>query len=302
MKTATLDPWIEGYLDYQRTVRRLAPRSVVDMRCTLKRVAQEMAASHPGVPLWKLSLNDYLEWVNQQRERDYSVHSINKDLSHVRGLLEYAWRSGHAQRNVLDGFSLQDALQREVPKSLSLEHARQLVEACPAHTRLQRRDRLVILLLYGCGLRTMELCQLDVVDVDQERQEIVVRHGKGDRSRRVPVPAGVWTPLLAWLAELRGRRGALLRTAQKQRRLAAKDVCEIVRAAATTAGLPAWVTPKALRHSFATHLMDRGVDLAVIASLMGHRSPQETGVYLHGLPGRREQAVKLLSQPGGPSV
>jgi integrase/recombinase XerD len=302
MKAVALDPWIEGYLNYQLTVRRLATRSLVDIRCTLKRVAHDMATSHPGVSLWQLSLNDYLAWVNRQRAQDYSVHSINKDLSHVRGLLEYAWRSGQAQRNVLDGFSLQDSVHREVPKSLNLEQARQLVEVCPVRNSLQRRDRLVVLLLYGCGLRTMELCQLDVADVDRERQEIVVRHGKGDRSRRVPVPAGVWTSLLAFLADQRHRRGALLRTAQKKRRLASKDVCEIIRAAAQAAGLEQVVTPKTLRHSFATHLMDRGVDLAVIASLMGHRSPQETGVYLHGLPGRREQAVALLSKEVGKAL
>jgi site-specific recombinase XerD len=249
MNAVTLDPWIEGYLDYQRTVRRLAPRSLVDLRCTLKRVARDMEASHPGVALWKLALNDYVAWVNRQRAQEYSVQSINKDLSHVRGLLEYAWRSGHAQRNVLDGFSLQDAVRREVPKSLSLEQARQLVEACPVRTSLERRDRLVVLLLYGCGLHTLELCQLDVADVDRERQEITVRHGKGDRRRHVPVPAGVWTPLLAFLADRRGRRGALLRTAQKRRRLAAKDVCAIVRATAQTAGLEPWVTPKTLRQA-----------------------------------------------------
>lgn len=73
----------------------------------------------------------------------------------------------------------------------------------------------------------------------------------------------------------------------------------MVSAAAQAAGLSGMVTPKTLRHSFATHLMDRGVDLAVIASLMGHRSPQETGVYLHALPGRRENAVKLLTKPDG---
>lgn len=183
MNAVTLAPWIEGYLDYQRTVRRLAPRSLVDLRCTLKRVARDMEASHPGVALWKLALNDYVAWVNRQRAQEYSVQSINKDLSHVRGLLEYAWRSGHAQRNVLDGFRLQDAVRREVPKSLGLEQARQLVEACPVRTSLERRDRLVVLLLYGCGLRPLELCQLDVADVDRERQELTVRHGKGDRSR-----------------------------------------------------------------------------------------------------------------------
>jgi integrase/recombinase XerD len=71
-------------------------------------------------------------------------------------------------------------------------------------------------------------------------------------------------------------------------------VCEIVTAVAERAGLRVGVTARTLRHSFATHLMDRGVDLAIIASLMGHRSPQETGVYLHVLPQRPEAAVRTL--------
>jgi integrase/recombinase XerD len=247
-----------------------------------------------------LTLEDYMGWVNQQREEGYSAQSLNKDISHLRGLLEYAWRSGRTDRNVLDGFNLQDSVRVVMPKFLSIEEARRLVEACPSHTRLQRRDRLVILLLYGCGLRTAELCQLDVADVDLERQEIVIRHGKGDRARRIPVPDAVWTVLLAFLAERKGRRGDLIRTETKQTRFASKDVCNVVHTATLAAGLAQTVTAKTLRHSFATHLMDRGVDVAVIASLMGHRSAQETGVYLHGLPGRRENAVKLLSKkPGG---
>jgi integrase/recombinase XerD len=299
MNPIRLDPLIDGYLEYQQKVRRLAPRSIVDMRCTLKRAVADMEAKHAGLPLWKLTLEDYMQWVNQQREAGYSPQSVNKDLSHLRGMLEYAWRSGRADRNVLDGFSLQDSVRVVVPKFLSIEDARRLVEACHSHTRLERRDRLVILLLYGCGLRTAELCQLDLMDADLSRQEVVIRHGKGDRSRRVPVPDAVWTVLLAYLAERKGRRGALFRTEQKQVRFRSTDVCEIVRQAAIRAALPTTVTAKTLRHSFATHLMDRGVDLAVIASLMGHRSPQETGVYLHGLPGRRESAVKLLSKKQG---
>ena len=66
------------------------------------------------------------------------------------------------------------------------------------------------------------------------------------------------------------------------------------RSVATARDLRKALTPHMLRHSFATHLMDRGVDLVVIASLMGHRSPQETGVYLHALPKRAEAAVRVL--------
>jgi len=296
-----LDPWIEGYLEYQLKVRRLTPRSVVDVRCTLRRTVLMMEEMRPGVLLWKATLEDYLQWLNRKREAGYSTASINKELSHLRGLLDYTWRSGRSDRNVLDGLTLEDGPRCQVPKHLSLEQARQLIEACPGGSRAERRDRLMLLLLYGCGLRTSELCQLDLGDVDVERQEIVVRHGKGDRARRLPVPEAVWTVLLAYLAERKGRRGALLRTLDKGVRLRVTDVCEVVSEVARRAGLPAGVTPKTLRHSFATHLMDRGVDLAVIASLMGHRSAHETGVYLHRLPGRAEAAVELLKRETKPS-
>lgn len=297
-----LDPWIEGYLDYQLKVRRLTPRSLVDVRCTLRRTVLMMEQIRPGVLLWQASLEDYLQWLNRKREAGYSTASINKELSHLRGLLEYSWRSGRSDRNVLDGLTLEDAPRGQEPKHLTLEQARQLVEACRGGSPAERRDRLIVLLLYGCGLRTSELCQLERRDVDLERQELVVRRGKGDRGRRVPVPEAVWAVLLAYLVEQKNRRGALLRTLDKGVRVAVMDVCEVVHAAAQRAGLPAGVTPKTLRHSFATHLMDRGVDLAVIASLMGHRSAQETGVYLHRLPGRAEAAVQLLDrnrQPEG---
>lgn len=296
MKEA-MDAWIEGYLEYQLKVRRLAARSIVDMRCTLRRAQEGMQKLRPGVALWKASLEDYLQWVNRQREAGYSTGSLNKDLSHLRGLLDYTWKSGRSDRNVLDGLMLEDeARTKRAPANLTEGQARELIAACPGSTKAERRDRLILLLLYGCGLRTCELCQLDLSDVDLERQEIVVEHGKGDRSRRVPVPIAVWTVLLAYLAERKGRRGALLKTVDKKVRIRAINVCEVVSQAARRAGLNQEVTPKMLRHSFATHLMDRGVDLAVIASLMGHRSARETGVYLHQVPGRAEAAVELLNR------
>jgi len=294
-----LDPWIEGYLDYQLKVRRLKPRSIVDIRCTLKRAVQKLALLRPSVALWKLTLEDYLLWINAEREAGYSQQSLNKDLSHLRGLLDYTWRSGRSDRNALDGLKLQDTARPTAPRCLTLEQARQLVEASPGKTAAQRRDRLILLLLYGCGLRTSELCQLDLGDADLERQELVVRQGKGDRARRIPVPEAVWLVLLAYLGERKGRRGALLRTFEKHVRLRAKHVCDVVAEAGRRAELSVDLTPKMLRHSFATHLMDRGVDLGVIASLMGHRSARETGVYLHRLPGRAQAAVQLLSRTNG---
>jgi site-specific recombinase XerD len=307
-----LDPLTEGYLVYLHDIGRKSPRTVIDVRCTLRKIIAALEERRPGVPLWKLALVDYLGWLEAERSAGRSAACLGKYLSHLRGLLEYAWRNRRADRNVLDGFQIQDQqVRRQVPAALTVEEAWQLVKGCPKSTVAERRDRVAILLLYGCGLRTAELCQLNVSDVHGPREELLVRHGKGDRERVVPIPPGVLPEVLSLQVERGGRRGPLLRTLTHRRRLSAKDVCEIVAQAAARAGLPSWVTPKVLRHSYATHLMDREVNLAVVSSLLGHRSPAETGVYLHLLnkpmPGAIQQraaaaaAAAMEKDQGGES-
>ncbi len=285
-----MDPLIEGYLSYLDKVGRKTPRTIIDVRCTLRRAVNGLRSE---ISLWHLQLEDYLHWLEAERRAGCTETSLAKYLSHLRGFLDYAWRSGRSERNVLDGFTLKHALPRTPPSSLTLDEAEKLVRATSATGPTARRDRLVVLLLYGCGLRTDELCSLDVAAINRERHELLVLHGKGDKPRVIPIPEALYTELLAYLLE-HGKRGSLFRTSAKHRRLRASDVCRIVSDTVTRAGLRPDITPRTLRHSFATHLMDRGVDLAVIASLMGHRSPQETGVYLHVLPGRTEAAVRTL--------
>ncbi len=288
------DTLIEGYLAYKKDVNRLVPGTLRDIRSSLRRVIKQMQVIRPDVFLWQLTLEDYTRYVELERQVQASPRCINKYLTHARGLLEYAWRSGRCDRNVLDGFHLHDSEIRTPPRSLTISEAQALIESCPQATIEQRRDRVMILLLYGCGLRTHELCALNVQHISIERREINVLTAKGDRPRTVPVPDAVFTELLAYLHERGGKRGPLFKTYVKKTRVRHNNVGHAVRQVALRAGLSNDVTPKTLRHSFATHLMDRGVDLGVIASLMGHRSPQETGVYLHVLPSRKEQAVTTL--------
>jgi hypothetical protein len=85
-----------------------APRTVIDVRCTLKKMGQELAATHPGTPLWHLPLEAFIQWLRWRRQQGWRNNSLAKCLSHARGLLDYAWRMGQAERNVLDGFDLAD--------------------------------------------------------------------------------------------------------------------------------------------------------------------------------------------------
>ena len=91
-KEPVLDPWIDGYLNYLRDVSRKAPGTVRDVNCTLKRVSRMMALIRPGESLWKVTLRDYLQWLEQEREAHTSPQSLAKYLCHLRGLLDYTWR------------------------------------------------------------------------------------------------------------------------------------------------------------------------------------------------------------------
>ena len=300
-KPIRLSAVIEGYLDYLTHVSRRAPGTVKDVRCTLRGASAAMARLRPGTPLWGARLEDCLRWIEQEREGGRSESSLAKTVSHLRGFLNYAWRSGRTDRNVLDGFRLRETSRPAPLRTLSVEEARRLVQCSLSKTPVERRDRVMVLLLYGCGLRTSELCALNVQDIEPQRRELRIERGKGDRQRVAPIPEKVHTELLAYLLERGGKRGPLFRTEARRRRIRSALVCDVVRRAAERAAISGWVTPKTLRHAYATHLMDRGVDLAVIAALLGHRSPTETGVYLHVLEGRSREAVdRLADMPRGP--
>jgi len=294
-----LDPLVEGYLEYLTHVGRKAVRTVADVRCTLRRAGEALERVSPGTALCKLTLDQFLRWLEELRESRYARSCVAKYVSHVRGFLEYAFRSGRVDRNVLDGFRIQDARPQAAPRALSLEEARRLVDACPKRTMQERRDRAIILVLYGCGVRTAELSALKVQDVDRERGELMVAKGKGERQRVVPIPAGVLAELCAYLLDRGQTRGPLFRTMEHGAALSAQEVSDVVKGRAQAAGIEWKVTPRTLRHTYATHLMDKGVDLAVIASLMGHRSPSETGVYLHVVENRPREAVDKLRGEGG---
>lgn len=291
-----LDPLMEGYLEYMAAVERREAGTVKDIRCTLRRVSEAMAERHPDKVLWELKLTDFIAWLEQERRRGYSPLGLCKNVSHLRGFLNYAWRSGRCDRNVMADFFPEYRCAVKEPESLTVEEALQVVQRSPSATPTERRDRVMILLLYGCGLRTGELCRLAIQDVSVERRELHVKKAKGDIERIVPIPDVVFTELLACLHERKSRSGPLFVTEAKRRPIRQRLVGEVVCAAAARAGITRPVTPKTLRHSFATHLMDRGVDIAIISKLMGHSSPTESGVYLHMLPGRQQEAVDCLGE------
>jgi len=158
-----------------------------------------------------------------------------------------------------------------------------LVEAPEGASELGTRDRLILEMLYGAGLRAAELVQIDVEDIDQKSSLVRVR-GKGGKERIVPLGSKTAASLQKYLPE-RGRRqekwtGPLIPGRGKDGRMSTRTVHRIVTSWAHRAGLSG-VHPHTLRHTFATHLLDRGAELRAVQELLGHASLATTQMYTH---------------------
>ncbi len=163
---------------------------------------------------------------------------------------------------------------RHLPRFVSVAKADELAEAPrPA------RDRAILEVLYGAGLRVGELCALDPDDVDLASGLIRVRKGKGGKERRVPMGAAAADAVRDWLLERGEHPGPLFLNA-RGRRLGDRTVRRLLQQAGRDLGVPD-LHPHALRHSFATHLLDAGADLRGIQELLGHSSLSTTQRYTH---------------------
>jgi integrase/recombinase XerD len=176
---------------------------------------------------------------------------------------------------------------RPIPKAIPKEDVAAMIEL-PASDLLGRRDRATLEILYGAGLRISELVGLDVDDVDLEDQSVLVRAGKGAKSRRVPVGKhavmatsdylSVSRPTLVQRSAGGSARGALILNARGGR-LTRQGCWKLLKRYAAAAGLADEISPHTFRHSFATHMLDAGADIRVVQELLGHASLATTQVY-----------------------
>jgi len=162
------------------------------------------------------------------------------------------------------------------------------------------KHRAIIMTAYGAGLRIGEVCSLHVDDIDSQRMMIRVRHGKGDQTRYVPLPERVLFLLRRyWIIE-RPNKPWLFPGQQRGCPISDQTVRHHLSVAVKKAGLTKRVTPHCLRHSFATHLLELGVDVRVIQMLLGHRSIRTTVRYTRmtsRLLAKTKSPVDVLGTP-----
>jgi integrase/recombinase XerC len=207
--------------------------------------------------------------------RGNTSRSVARKLAAIRAFFGFL-----AREHVIDSNPAKLVATPKLPKTLpavpTAEQANQLVDATAKEARA--RDRLILELLYGCGLRVSELVGLNLEDIDCEQRWIRVR-GKGRKERQVPYGAKAAEALEAYLRARAGYDAPALLLNHRGRRLTTRSVARLVkRYAVLFSGDPS-IHPHTLRHAYATHLLSDGADLRAIQELLGHASLSTTQKY-----------------------
>jgi integrase/recombinase XerC len=282
-----LDADIERHLTHLRVERRLASRTLAMYTEAFLRLQRFALAQ--ALPLREVQPQHVRRWAAQLHGSGLAPRSIAMVLSAWRGLYRWLGREGRVALNPVDGVRAPRA-PKPLPKALSVDHAVALADhrAAGADARLEARDRCLVELLYGCGLRVGELVGLDISAagsargwIDRSAGEAHVL-GKGSKRRSVPVGGPALAALDAWLAQ----RAALaqegepaLFVSRHGRRLTDSQVRKRLKERAIAAGLPTHVHPHMLRHSYASHLLQSSGDLRAVQELLGHANITTTQVY-----------------------
>lgn len=234
-------------------------------------------------------LRAYSAWLSGH---GYAASTVARRLASLRSFFRYQRRQGVVESDPTGG--LRNPKQpKRLPRLLRVDEVIRLLDAVGTDTPLGVRDRAMFETLYGGGLRVSELVGLNLDDFDSETGLLTIR-GKGRRERLAPIGPMAASWISRWLPlrqpKAAGERAVFLN--HRGGRLTTRSVGRLLETLVQSLGLDPSSSPHSLRHSFATHLLDRGADLRSVQELLGHRSLTTTQIYTHVTQDRLMEAYK----------
>ena len=272
---------VDTFMAYLSLERGLAKLTVAAYEDDLTRFAQHCGRAGKGH--WtEVGLAEVDAWVKSLERKGQAAASLSRRLSAVRAFAAHLVRMG-LRRDDFTELAKSPKMKRALPGTMTVEQAAKVVSAPDTSTPQGLRDRAMLELMYGSGLRISELCGLELQGLDTESAVMRVR-GKGSKDRVVPVSE---TSLLAIQAYLKDGRpklmklktGSALFLSARGQALSRKTFWLSVKQAAKRSGVEIPVKPHLLRHAFATHLLAGGADLRSIQEMLGHADIATTQIY-----------------------
>jgi site-specific recombinase XerD len=278
------DYWISLYLHTHCVARGLRPLSIAAYGASLQQFRTWIEKHHTGRSPDVVLARDVLEYLEHlRRDRDNGASAVNRAVVVLRSFYRAIVAMGHLSHaaNPLVGFPTIKGVARKLPVTISSDEVQRLVHRPDSDTVIGLRDRALLTLLYGTGIRASECANLRQGQVDLKEMTITVR-GKGGNERAIPLNDQVTQVLRNYMQV----RGAALPTAPFFRSryagaLSRTSIYERVRTWGQRSHLSKTLSPHRLRHTFATHLVRAGVGIVTIRDLLGHRQISSTQIYLH---------------------
>jgi integrase/recombinase XerC len=277
---------IGGFLQYLRVERGASVHTLKSYREDLFALVEYLADDTGQCPApGSITIGELRGFVAALHEAGYAKSSIARRLASVRSFFRFGQREGWAKTNPAKALRNPRKSQK-LPHWLSTDEVGQLLTAPPGNEPASLRDRAILETLYSAGVRVSELVNLSDGDVDFAAGIVRIR-GKGKRERLAPIGSHAIRALQAWLRrrELSSRekqgREAPVFTNRFGTRLTTRSVARMLEKYLKLTGLDTRTSPHTLRHSFATHLLDRGADIRSVQELLGHKSLVTTQIYTH---------------------
>ncbi len=279
---STLHPWMTEFLTHLTLERGLAKNTAVAYRQDLLQFQRYLTARRQALP--EVRRDDVTQFLLVQRRRNLSATSVARQLAAMRMLYRYAIAQRYLRDDPTSVITTPKLWQR-LPAALSVEEVTRLLAAAHTSNWQGIRDTAWLELLYATGIRVSELITLKIGDVNFE-VGFVRCLGKGGKERIVPLGRSAITAVQRYLRVVRPR---LRKSAQEQtlflstrgRSLTRQAIFLLLRRYARLAKLPKPPSPHVLRHSFATHLLERGADLRALQEMLGHADISTTQRYTH---------------------
>ena len=283
---------IRSFLEYCRIEKGLAQNSLAAYRRDLEKFSAFVARDcGSGLP----KAEDLGRYLDSLYRSGLASRSIARHLTTLRSFFGFLLREGRIGDDPT-AFLVSPKHWTSLPKYLNLGQIDRLVATPQGGKPTGLRDRAMLELLYAAGLRVSELCQLELSDLNLELGVLRVT-GKGGRQRLVPVgktavaAAGEYLEK-ARLCLLRGRGSRYLFVTARGDRLTRQAFWKLLAAHGKRAGIFHGLTPHVLRHTFATHLLERGADLRSVQTMLGHADISTTQIYTHVLRSRLKKTVE----------
>ncbi len=264
--------------------RGLSPHTLRAQELDLKKL---LAFAHEGNwASWDVSVRHIRAFVAALTQMGLDPTSQSRILSTTRTFFQWMWDHGHISRNPTTGIR-NPKEAKKLPNFLSEKDAHTLLEAPVPLNFQEARTLCLVETLYATGLRVSEIANLNLQDI-QKRDQILLVHGKGGKERMVPFHNQALRALMAYLSfrgeilkEIKGTPTNAVFVNTHGTRLSTTSIRKLLSKLITAKGVENQISPHGLRHSFATHLLNKGMDLRVIQELLGHASLSTTQRYTH---------------------